>query len=77
MLAEPVQTVMRKYEDIKDPYEKLKEFTRGKTITVEDYEKFIDSIDGLPDHEKVAMKQLTPGKYTGYAAQLARDVGKY
>ena len=68
---------MRKYEGIKDPYEKLKEFTRGKEITVEDYEKFIDSIDGLPDHEKTAMKELTPGKYIGYAAKLARDVGKY
>ena len=77
MLAEPVQTVMRKYEGIKDPYEKLKEFTRGKEITVEDYEKFIDSIDGLPDDEKTTLKELTPGKYTGYAAELAKNVGKY
>lgn len=77
LLAEPVQTVMRKYEGIKDPYEKLKEFTRGRQITVEDYEKFIDSIEGLPDNEKASLKQLTPGKYTGYAAQLAREVGKH
>ena len=59
---------MRKYEGIKDPYEKLKEFTRGLQITVADYEQFIDSIDGLPDEEKASLKQLTPGKYTGYAA---------
>ena len=68
--------MMRKYEGIKDPYEKLKEFTRGRQITVADYEKFIDSIDGLPEDEKTRMKELTPAKYTGYAAQLARDVGK-
>ena len=44
LLAEPVQTVMRKYEGIKDPYEKLKEFTRGRDITPEDYKNFIQSI---------------------------------
>ena len=68
---------MRKYEDIKDPYEKLKEFTRGKFITPQDYEQFIDSIDGLPDDEKQRMKDLTPGKYTGYAEYLARNVKNY
>ena len=46
LLAEPVQTVMRKYPEIKDPYEKLKEFTRGreKAITHLEYQEFIDSI---------------------------------
>jgi len=50
LLAEPVQTVMRKYEDIKDPYEKLKEFTRGreKAITQREYRDFIESIEGMP-----------------------------
>ena len=43
MLAEPVQTVMRKY-DIESPYEKLKELTRGKTVTKADFTAFIDSI---------------------------------
>ena len=60
LLAEPVQTVMRKYEGIKDPYEKLKEFTRGKEITPEDYKNFIDSIDGMPQEEKDNLKELTP-----------------
>lgn len=76
LLAEPVQTVMRKYEEIKDPYEKLKEFTRGRDITPSDYATFIDSIEGLPANEKQRMKDLTPAKYTGYAAELAKKVGK-
>ena len=43
LLAEPVQTVMRKY-DIENPYEKLKELTRGRTVTRDDFTTFIDSI---------------------------------
>ena len=77
LLAEPVQTVMRKYEDIKDPYEKLKEFTRGREITAEDYENFIESIEGLPDDEKESMRALRPHTYVGYAAELARNVKRY
>ena len=68
---------MRKYEGIKDPYEKLKEFTRGKDITREHYQAFIDSIEGLPDHEKESLKELTPEKYLGYAMQLAYNVKTY
>lgn len=51
LLAEPVQTVMRKY-DISNPYEKLKEFTRGKTVTKEHYLKFVESLEGMPEIEK-------------------------
>ena len=51
---------MRKYEGIKDPYEKLKEFTRGKAITPDDYKNFIDSIEGMPEDEKESLKELTP-----------------
>ena len=77
LLAEPVQTVMRKY-DIDQPYEKLKEFTRGKaSVTKEDFLVFIDSLDGLPDAEKARLKELTPSKYVGYASQLARSVDKF
>ena len=76
-MAEPVQTVMRKY-DIENPYEKLKDFTRGKaTITKQDYLEFIEGLDGLPDAEKKRMKQLTPGTYTGYASNLARSIDQY
>jgi len=77
LLAEPVQTVMRKYEEIKDPYEKLKEFTRGRDITPSDYKKFIDSIEGLPDEEKATLRELTPQTYTGYASYLAKNVKKF
>ena len=78
LLAEPVQTVMRKYEGIKDPYEKLKEFTRGREspITTQEYKDFIQSIEGMPQEEKDNLKELTPERYTGYATYLARNVKK-
>eukprot|EP00347_Sterkiella_histriomuscorum_P018053 403346969 len=75
LLAEPVQTVMRKY-DIPNPYEKLKEFTRGKTVTRDDYLKFVESLD-MPSQEKQLLLELTPQKYTGYAEELAKSVKKY
>ena len=58
LLAEPVQTVMRKY-DIPNPYEKLKEFTRGKTVTKDDYLKFVESLE-MPAEEKQMLRELTP-----------------
>jgi len=72
LLAEPVQTVMRRYE-MKDPYEQLKEFTRGKTVTVEDFHRFIQSLE-LPDDEKSRLMKLTPATYLGLAPQLASSV---
>ena len=77
LLAEPVQTVMRKYEGIKDPYEKLKEFTRGRDITPEDYKQFIDSIEGLPQAEKDVLRELKPQTYIGYASQMAKNLRQY
>ncbi len=77
LLAEPVQTVMRKYEGIQNPYEKLKEFTRGKTVTKEHYLKFVESLEGMPEEEKQLLRELTPQKYTGYAEDLAKTVKKY
>lgn len=68
VLAEPIQTVMRRY-GIEKPYEKLKELTRGKRVDAEGMQIFIDSL-ALPEHEKTRLKQLTPANYTGYAAQL-------
>lgn len=77
LLAEPVQTVMRKY-DIANPYEKLKDFTRGKAnVTKQEFVQFIDSLDGLPDAEKKRMKELTPQSYIGFASRLAKDVVKF
>lgn len=77
LLAEPVQTVMRMY-DIENPYEKLKDFTRGKaTVSKEEYLEFIRNLEGLPAEEKQRMLELTPQTYIGYAAQLAKNVKKY
>ena len=60
LLAEPVQTVMRKY-DIPNPYEKLKDFTRGKaTVSKQEFVEFIENLEGLPAEEKNSMKELTP-----------------
>jgi adenylosuccinate lyase len=68
LLAEPVQTVMRKY-GIEKPYEKLKELTRGKRITAADLHSFIESL-ALPDDVKVQLKQLTPANYIGAAVSI-------
>lgn len=68
LLAEPVQTVMRKY-GIEKPYEKLKELTRGKRISAGDLAVFIDGLD-LPAKVKAEMKQLTPAGYIGDAIRL-------
>ncbi|CDW89759.1 adenylosuccinate lyase [Stylonychia lemnae] len=74
LLAEPVQTVMRKY-DIPNPYELLKEFTRGKKVEKSDYLKFVEQL-ALPEVEKQMLRDLTPQSYIGYAAELARSVKK-
>ncbi|MCB5226840.1 adenylosuccinate lyase [Alishewanella sp. 16-MA] len=68
LLAEPVQTVMRKY-GIEKPYEKLKELTRGKRISANDLALFIDGLD-LPAQAKAEMKQLSPAGYIGDAIRL-------
>ncbi len=68
LLAEPVQTVMRKYA-IEKPYEKLKELTRGKRITQADLHLFIDTL-ALPADVKQQLKQLTPANYIGAAINI-------
>ncbi len=72
VLAEPVQTVMRRY-GIEQPYEKLKAFTRGKAITQEAMIEFIASLE-LPDSVKDELNALTPSTYTGNAAEQAKNV---
>ena len=72
VLAEPIQTVMRRYA-IDKPYEKLKELTRGKRINSADLAIFIDSLE-LPDAVKTEMKKLTPASYIGNAADQARNI---
>ena len=71
ILAEPIQTVMRKYK-IEGAYEKLKEFSRGKALDRDKIEGFIRSLD-LPDHEKDNLLSLTPASYTGLAPKLAKN----
>ncbi|PKO40073.1 MAG: adenylosuccinate lyase [Betaproteobacteria bacterium HGW-Betaproteobacteria-3] len=70
VLAEPIQTVMRRY-GVQGAYEKLKEVTRGKTVSAEALHGLIRSLD-IPDAEKQRLLALTPGSYTGLAAVLAR-----
>ncbi len=72
VLAEPIQTVMRRY-GVEKPYEKLKELTRGQRITPEQLGVFIEKLE-IPDDAKVALLALTPRSYTGYAARLAKDI---
>jgi adenylosuccinate lyase len=72
VLAEPIQTVMRRY-GIEKPYEKLKELTRGQSIDRDSLRSFVASLD-LPDEAKEQLIELTPASYTGLAARLAREV---
>ena len=73
VLAEPVQTVMRRH-GLPEPYEQLKAFTRGRAITRADLAAFIEALP-LPEDAKARLRALTPGTYTGMAAALARRVG--
>jgi adenylosuccinate lyase len=70
VLAEPIQTVMRRY-GIANPYEQLKSLTRGKRITAEELLRFIDGLD-IPEQARQRLRALTPGSYTGNAEQMAR-----
>ncbi len=72
LLAEPIQTVMRKY-GIEKPYEKLKDLTRGKRVNQEIMAEFIDGLE-LPEAAKVEMKQMTPANYIGRAVEFINDL---
>ena len=73
VLAEPIQTVMRRY-GIDNPYEQLKALTRGKAgMTRETLHAFIDAL-ALPRDVKMRLKELTPASYIGKAAELARRI---
>jgi len=70
VLAEPIQTVMRRY-GVQGAYEKLKEVTRGKTVRAEDLHGLIRSLE-IPEGEKQRLLEMTPASYVGIAATLAR-----
>jgi adenylosuccinate lyase len=72
VLAEPVQTVMRRY-GIENPYEQLKELTRGKGITREALQEFIGKL-AMPQEAKDLLLAMTPANYIGLAAQLAKAI---
>ena len=72
VLAEAVQTVMRRY-GLPEPYEQLKTLTRGQGITRESMHTFIDSLD-LPADAKQRLQALTPGSYIGQAIELAKAI---
>ncbi|MFN4265204.1 MAG: adenylosuccinate lyase [Aquabacterium sp.] len=73
VLAEPIQTVMRRYA-LPNPYERLKELTRGKAITRESIQAFIQTLE-LPESEKARLMDMTPGNYIGKAVDLAKRIG--
>jgi adenylosuccinate lyase len=72
VLAEPVQTVMRRY-GVPNPYEQLKELTRGKGINAEALAAFVDQLP-IPPEAKARLRAMTPATYIGKAADLARRV---
>ncbi|GAB1437160.1 adenylosuccinate lyase [Sphaerotilus sulfidivorans] len=72
VLAEPIQTVMRRY-GLPEPYEQLKAFTRGQPMTAELMRGFVAALD-LPQAEKDRLLAMTPGSYTGLATALAQRV---
>jgi adenylosuccinate lyase len=72
ILAEPIQTVMRRY-GVEKPYEKLKALTRGKSIDAETLAAFVDGLD-IPDAAKAELKALSPASYLGNAVAQAGKI---
>jgi adenylosuccinate lyase len=72
VLAEPIQTVMRRY-NIEQPYEKLKELTRGQKINADILQAFVEKLD-MPDEAKTALAQMTPANYLGNAIAQAKKI---
>lgn len=71
LLAEPIQTVMRRY-GIENPYEKLKDLTRGQRVNKQIMQDFIDGLD-MPEEAKASLKAMTPATYLGNAAEQAKN----
>jgi adenylosuccinate lyase len=72
VLAEPIQTVMRRY-GIEQPYEKLKALTRGQRVDQAGIDAFVEALE-LPEEAKTALKELTPMRYVGNAEEQARKI---
>ena len=69
VITEAIQTILRR-ESVKMPYEKLKELTRGKIVTLADIHKFINDLE-ISDKIKKELLKITPQNYTGLASKLA------
>ena len=74
VLAEPIQTVMRRY-GVEGAYEQLKALTRGQRIMPEALASFIETLE-IPADAKASLTDLTPAKYVGLAAELAKKYGR-
>jgi adenylosuccinate lyase len=72
VLAEPIQTIMRRY-NVPEPYEKLKALTRGQAINRETLKNFVESL-AIPEEAKQAMRELTPSNYIGNAIEQAKKI---
>ena len=72
VLAEPIQTVMRRY-GIEEPYEKLKALTRGNVMDQQTIQAFIDTLE-MPESAKAALKEMTPSSYIGSAVEQAKNI---
>ena len=72
VLAEPIQTVMRRH-DVEKPYEKLKELTRGKRVNQEGMREFVKSLD-IPQDAIDSLAAMTPATYVGNASAQAKRI---
>ena len=72
VLAEPIQTVMRRY-NVEEPYEKLKALTRGQAITRELMLQFVETLE-IPEEAKKLLRELTPANYIGNAVKQAKEI---
>jgi adenylosuccinate lyase len=72
VLAEPIQTVMRRY-GVPNPYEQLKELTRGRAISRDSLREFIGGLS-IPEAERQRLLLMTPASYVGKASELAQRI---
>jgi len=72
VLAEPIQTVMRRY-GVPNPYEQLKDLTRGRAISRDSLQQFVRTL-AIPEAERQRLLAMTPSSYVGKAAELARRI---
>ena len=75
VLAEPIQTVMRRY-GVENPYERLKALTRGRRIGADELAAFVEALE-IPEEARRQLRALSPARYIGNAAEMAASLGEY